>query len=177
MSLSFASQRLCTGSSAARRSTTIYRPQPASPFTAGTANIPSSDHDDHHPRSPQSLAVTFVITTIDRHYPSLRNKIFIVDKKHRRVGFRTTIEGRFKSAMSLHCFPFDVQALKSSVMLGVEASTGDQLFEHHARFEQDPFHANLILYQIDSEYDYFPLRFETNHTHKMETDNHAHISM
>jgi hypothetical protein len=153
LSLSFASQRPCTGSSAARRSATFYLPQPASPFTAA------------------------LITTVDRHYPPLRNKVFIVDKKHRRVGFRTTIEGRFKSKMNLHCFPFDVQALKISVMLGVEASTGAQLFEHHARFEQDPFHANLILYQIDSEYDYLPLRFETNHTHNMETDNHAHISM
>ena len=86
------------------------------------------------------------------HWEQRGTKVFIVDKEHHRVGFRTTIEGRFKSQMSLRSFPFDVQALKISVMFGVEASTGDQLFEHHARFEQDPFHANLILYQIDSEY-------------------------
>ena len=51
------------------------------------------------------------------HWEVRGTKVTIRDKQNKRVGFRTTIEGRFKSHMSLETFPHDVQALKITVRL------------------------------------------------------------
>ena len=78
-------------------------------------------------------------------------------------GFRTSISGTFRSELDLRNFPFDIQGLKIEMMLGVNSrgkNAGDQLsIECGYSFGQHPERPNLCDSQIDTEYNFRPLRY------------------
>ena len=56
------------------------------------------------------------------------------------------------------------------MQLGFEIHSSVQLHADKYKFVQDPRHPNLILFQIDSEYDYRPVRYICNETKRLETE-------
>ena len=77
--------------------------------------------------------------------------------------FRASITGTFRTALDLRNFPFDMQGLKVEIMLGVN-SRGDNkgellTIESGYSFAQNPEKPNLCDSQIDTEYNFRPLRY------------------
>ena len=89
---------------------------------------------------------------------------------HAFGGYRTTVDGRFRSKMDLRMFPFDAQALMIEMQLGRCKNSGSQLlFSRGFRLAHHPTEPNVLVNQIDSEYSFRPCRFSLSLTGPLES--------
>ena len=86
------------------------------------------------------------------------------------TGFRSLIEGRFRTPMDLAMFPFDAQPLKIEMQLGRDKASGAQLlFRDGWRLAHHPTEPNIMVNQVEAGYTFRPLRYSISLTGELES--------
>jgi hypothetical protein len=86
-------------------------------------------------------------------------RLYDVNPEKKYITRRSVIHGTFKCLYDLSSFPFDVQQLRIDVQLGREIHTCAELRLPTYRIGHWRGAPNVLMHQIDSEFDYRPMRY------------------
>lgn len=98
----------------------------------------------------------------------LKDKLWIVFPETKFVGYRVTVQGRFRMQFDFQNFPFDVQRLIIELTMGQEKSSSRLLHNELCQFRHSSSQANTLMQQFSTEYTFRPLRYRITTTSSIE---------